>query len=153
MVKKENIKKRSPMNISIVSRLLSVSITVFILILTLKSDLLEKKVIIFQLVLSIPLLLASMISNAKIVDLDSFKDYYLFNRITNTSGIALVFNTVGLLITNYVSKTIGIAFFVLLLLLLSCLLYLDFNRRKIYNELLIMTIVFFLGLIPAMILV
>lgn len=149
MVKKENINKRSPMNVSIASRLLGVSITIFVLLLTLKSELLEKDIIILQLALSMPLLLASMISNAKIVDLDSFKDYYLFNRLANSAGISLIFNTVGLLVTNYISKIIGICFFILLLALLSCLLYLDFNKRKIYNELLMIMVVLFLGLLPA----
>ena len=149
MVKKENIKKRSPMNVSIASRLLGVAITIFVLLLTLKSELLEEKIIILQLALSIPLLLASMLSNAKIVDLDSFNHYYLFNRLTNSAGIALIFNTIGLLVTNYISRSIGIAFFVLLLVLLSCLLYLDFNKRKIYNELMMIMVVVFLGLLPA----
>lgn len=153
MVKKENINKRSPMNVSIESRLLGVSITIFVLLLTLKSELLEKDIIILQLALSMPLLLASMISNAKIVDKDSFKDYYLFNRLTNSAGNALVFNTVGLLVANYISKIIGIVFFILLLVLLGCLLYLDFNKRKVYNELMMIFIVLILGLLPAIILV
>lgn len=150
MVKKENIGKRSPMIISIESRLLSVSITVFILLLTIKSELLEKNIIILQLVLSMPLLLASMISNAKIVDSDSFKDYYLFSRLTNSAGISLIFNTIGLLVTNYISKIFGIIFFILLIVLLSCLLYLDFNKRKMYNELLMIFLVLIFGLLPAL---
>jgi len=149
MVKKENINKRSPMNVSIASRLLGVSITVFVLLLTLKSELLEKDIIILQLALSMPLLLASMISNAKIVDTDSFKDYYLFNRLTNSAGIALIFNTIGLLVASHISKIIGIVFFILLLILLSGLLYLDLNKRKIYNELMMILIVLVLGLLPA----
>lgn len=139
------------MNVSIESRLLGVSITVFVLLLTLRSELLEKDIIILQLALSMPLLLASMISNAKIVDLDSFKDYYLFNRLTNSAGIALIFNTIGLLVASYISKIIGIVFFILLLVLLSCLLYLDFNKRKVYNELMVILVVLALGLLPAII--
>jgi hypothetical protein len=151
MVKEANIKKRSPMNVSITSRLLGVSITIFILLLTIKSGLLERWIIISQLVLSMPLLLASMMSNAKIVDRESFRDYYLFNRITNSAGIALIFNSLGLLITNYISKSIGLAFFVLLLILFGCLLCLNFNTRKIYNELLMILIILALGLLPAII--
>jgi len=139
------------MIISIESRLLGVAITVFILLFTIKSELLEKKIIILQLVLSMPLLLASMISNAKIVDSDSFKDYYFFSRFTNSAGISLIFNTIGLLITSYISRIVGIAFFALLIVLLGCLLYLDFNKRKMYNELVMISIVFIFGLLPALI--
>ncbi len=139
------------MNITIESRLLGMAITVFILLLTVKSELLEKQIIILQLALSMPLLLASMISNAKIVDSDSFKDYYLFNRITNSAGVALIFNTLGLLVIYYISKIAGIAFFMILLVSLCCLFYLDYNKRKIYNELLIILIVFCFGVLPAII--
>ncbi|MGV8151757.1 MAG: hypothetical protein ACP5OG_01625 [Candidatus Nanoarchaeia archaeon] len=151
MVKEKNIKERSPMNVSIESRLVGISITVFILILTLKSELLEKQIIIFQLVLSLPFLLAAMISNAKIVDSDSLKHYYIFNRITNSIGIALIFNTIGLLTRHYISKIVAISFFALLVILLSCLLYLDFNKRKMYNEFLMIVIVIILGLMPSII--
>jgi len=149
MVKETNIRKRAPMNVSITSRLLGVSITIFILLLTIKSGLLEKEIIISQLVLSMPLLLASMISNVKIVDSSSFKDYYLFNRLTNSAGIALIFNSLGLLVTDYISRSIGLIFFILILALFSCLLYLDFNKRKMYNEVLMMVLVLILGLLPA----
>jgi hypothetical protein len=151
MVQKENIKKRSPMNVSVESRLLGVSITIFVLLLTLKSELLEETIIISQLALSIPFLVVSMITNAKIVDSDSLKDYYLFNRITNSIGISLVFNAIGLLISNYLSKVIGLAFFAMILVLLAGLLYLDFNQRKFYNEILIITLIFLLGLLPAIV--
>lgn len=149
MVKKENLKKRSPMNISIASRLLGVAITMFVLILTIKSELLDKEVIILQLALCIPFLLVSMITNAKIVDLDSLKDYYLPNRIANSTGISLIINSIGLLVASYTARYIGIIFFILLIGLLSCLIYLDFNKRKLYNEVLMITLVFFFGLLPA----
>jgi len=137
------------MNIPIASRLLGVTITVFVLILTIKSELLEKGIIVLQLVLAVPFLLISMITNAKIVDIDSLKDYYLSSRVTNSIGISLIINTFGLLVTNYTARYIGIIFFVVMILLLSSLLYLDFNKRKLYNELLMITLIFFLGLLPA----
>jgi hypothetical protein len=149
MVKSVNIKKRSPMNISIASRLLGVAITMFVLILTIKSDLLNKDIIILQLALCIPFLLVSMITNAKIVDLDSLKDYYLPNRIANSIGISLIINTIGLLVANYTARYIGILFFILLILLLGCLIYLDFNKRKLYNEVLMIALIFFFGLLPS----
>ena len=149
MVERENLKNRSPMNIPIASRLLGVTITVFVLILTIKSELLEKGIIVLQLVLAVPFLLISMITNAKIVDIDSLKDYYLSSRVTNSIGISLIINTFGLLVTNYTARYIGIIFFVVMILLLSSLLYLDFNKRKLYNELLMITLIFFLGLLPA----
>ena len=138
------------MNISIASRLLGVSITIFILILTIKSELLEKDIIVFQLALSIPFLLISMITNAKIVDLDSLKDYYIPNRITHSIGVSLIINTVGLLVANYTTRYIGIIFFIVTIIMLSFLLYLDFNKRKLYNELLMITLIFFLGFLPAL---
>ena len=151
MVEKENLKKRSPMNISIASRLLNVSITIFVLILTIKSGLLEKEIIVLQLVLSVPFLLISMITNAKIVDRGSLKDYYLLNRITNSIGISLMINGVGLLVANYTARYIGVVFFAVTIFLLSLLLYLDFNKRKLYNEILMIALIFFLGLLPVLI--
>ncbi|MDD5192613.1 MAG: hypothetical protein PHH54_03135 [Candidatus Nanoarchaeia archaeon] len=149
MVKRENINKRSPMIISVESRLLGVAITVFVLILTLKLEFLQKNIIIFQLILSMPFLLVSMISNAKIVDSDSFKDYYAFNRVTNSVGVAFIFNALGLLINSYVAKTAGTIFFIILLFLFVCLFFIDLNKRKLYNELVVIIIVFLFGLLPA----
>jgi len=139
------------MNISIASRLLNVSITIFVLILTIKSGLLEKEIIVLQLVLSVPFLLISMITNAKIVDRGSLKDYYLLNRITNSIGISLMINGVGLLVANYTARYIGVVFFAVTIFLLSLLLYLDFNKRKLYNEILMIALIFFLGLLPVLI--
>jgi hypothetical protein len=152
MVKKENILERSPMVVSVESRLLGVAITVFALILTLRLEFLEKNIIILQLILSMPFLLASMISNSKIVDNDSFKDYYFFNRVTNSIGVAFIFNALGLLVANYVARTSGIIFFCTIIFLFGCLFFIDFNKRKFYNELLIILITFLFGLLPAILL-
>jgi hypothetical protein len=137
------------MYVSIDSRLLGVAITVFILILTIKSQILEHNWITLQLVLSIPLLIGAMMSNARMVDIESFKEYYVLNRVSNSLGSALVFNSLGLLIASFVSLTAGISYFIILGLILAAMM-IKFNKRKIYNELLMLIAIIIGGLLPAL---
>jgi hypothetical protein len=148
MVLVRDIQKRSPMYVSIDSRLLGLAITIFILILTIKSEILEDQITIIQLVMAIPLLLGAMISNARIVDMDSFKQYYLFNRMSNAVGTAFVYNTIGLLIGKYVSFSAGLIYFILLSAVLMLLMMTKFNERKLYNEVTMIVIVAVLGFLP-----
>lgn len=147
---KKEVGKRSSMYVAISSRLLGLATTIFILILNIKSELLSSLIITSQLVLSIPLLLGSMLSYAKITDEDSLRKYYYVNRITTASAFGLLFNTMGLLISTYVSQTIGVIFFIGLLSIFSLMMFIDIDKKKIFNEGLTILIIIFLGLLPAL---
>lgn len=147
---KKEVGKRSSMYVAISSRLLGLATTIFILILNIKSELLSSFIITSQLVLSIPLLLGSMLSYAKITNEESLNKYYLFNRITTALAFGLLFNTMGLLISKYVSQTIGIMFFVGLIGIFLTMMIIDIDKKKIFNEGLTSLIILFLGLLPAL---
>ena len=84
MDKKEDkiykIEHRSPLFVSINTRLLGISVTVFILILTIKSELLASPLITTQLVLSIPLFMRALWADAKIRDAVSLEKFRSFTR-------------------------------------------------------------------------
>lgn len=151
---KKPVGKRSSMEVAIGSRLLGVAITIFILILTIKSELLSYTIMTAQLVLSIPFLMATMISNSKIVDEQTLCRYRVINRITSAIASAFLFNTIGLLVTKYVSLVIGIIFFLAFIILLTMLVFIDLEKttfkNKLMNEILMIAMMIALGLLPAL---
>jgi len=158
ILKMANLKKpvgrRSSMEVAIGSRLLGVAMTIFILILAIKSELLSYTIMTAQLVLAIPFLMAAMISNSKIVDDNTLKRYLIVNRITSAIASAFLFNTIGLLVAKYVSLTIGIIFFSVFIVLLLVLVFIDLDkttlRNKMMSEILIIILMIVLGLLPAL---
>jgi hypothetical protein len=145
-----NFAGRSSMHVSVATRLLGMTITLFILILTVKAELLEYAPIAWQLSLAIPILIASLVVNTKIICQDTFEKYKNFNLLVNSVSIALVANTIGLLISKYISQTIGISYFVLFILLYSYFFIKDLKSRKVYNETIIIILMILLGLIPSL---
>ena len=141
---------RSPMYVAISSRLLGVAITVFILILNLKSELLSNIYVTLQLVLCIPLLIGSMLSQTKINNEFKLKKYYLLNRITTALSFGFLLNALGLLVSIYVSLIAGLLFFIALILVFGSMLILDYDKKKIFNEGLTILTFIFLGLLPAL---
>ena len=105
--------------------------------------------ITWQLVLSIPLLFAALIANSKITDEGELNNYRYFNLFVNSASIALVSNTIGLLVTKYVSYSIGIAYFLFFLYFYFYFLYKD-RHGGILNELIVIVLSLALGLIPAL---
>jgi len=146
--------RRSSMEVTIGSRLLGVAITIFVLILTIKSELLSYTIMAAQLVLAVPFLMAAMISNSKIVDDNTLKRYLIVNRITSAIASAFLFNTIGLLVARYVSLIIGIIFFSAFIVLLLILVFIDLDKstlkNKMMNEILIIILMLVLGLLPAL---
>lgn len=163
MVKKEekipaartaSFERRSSMEVTIGSRLLGVAITIFILILTIKFELLSYTIMTAQLILALPFLMAAMISNSKIVNQRTLSSYHIVNRITSAIASAFLFNTLGLLVTRYISFTIGIIFFILFILLLIVFIFIDLDKTTITNklmtEVLMIAIMIVLGLLPSL---
>jgi hypothetical protein len=152
--KTANVERRSNMEVAIDSRLLGVAITIFILILTIKFELLSYTIMTAQLILALPFLMAAMISNSKIVNQRTLKSYHVINRITSAIAIAFLFNTLGLMVAKYISFTIGIIFFGIFILLLVALIFIDFDKstviNKIMTEVLMIVLMIALGLLPAL---
>jgi hypothetical protein len=144
----KNFAGRSSMQVATTTRLLGMTITLFILILTMKAELLEFHYVAWQLSLVIPILFASMVSNSKIIDQTSFDKYRNFNLVMNSVSIALIANTIGLLISKYVSVFIGMAYFILFMGVYLFFFCKDFKNKKFYNELIILILLFSFGIIP-----
>src|SRR3989338_2475975 len=100
---KKSYGNSSPMYVAIFARLLGLSATILVLILTIKSELLAYDIITYQLVLAIPFLVIAMLSEAKIRHSENLKKYFFINKISSAFAYALIFNTLGLLVSRYVS--------------------------------------------------
>jgi len=154
MPQNKPIGRRSSMEIAIDSRLLGVIITIFILILTIKSEVLNYAVMTAQLVLAIPFLLGAMISNSRIVNNQTLKRYLTVNRVCSAIAFALIFNTIGLLISKYVSLTLGMLFFLGFIGIITVFIFIDIDkstwRNKLLYEILMMALMVVLGIIPAL---
>ena len=153
-IKTESFEKRSSMEVTIGSRLLGVAITIFILIVTIKFELLAYTIMTAQLIMSLPFLMAAMISNSKIVNQKTLSSYRVLNRITSAIASAFLFNTLGLMVAKYVSFAIGILFFLVFILLLIILIFIDLDKttieNKIMSEVLMIILMIALGLLPAL---
>ena len=153
-IKTESFERRSSMEVTIGSRLLGVAITIFILIVTIKSELLAYTVMTAQLILALPFLMAAMISNSKIVNQKTLGSYRILNRVTSAIASAFLFNTLGLMVAKYVSFVIGILFFVIFILLLIVLIFIDLDKtttqNKLISEVLMIVLMITLGLLPAL---
>ena len=152
--KHKPVGRRSSMEIAIDSRLLGVIITIFILILTIKSEVLNYTIMTAQLILAIPFLLGAMISNSRIVDGQTLKRYHIVNRVTSAIAFALIFNTIGLLISKYVSLALGMLFFLGVIVVMTVLIFIDLDKsawkNKLLYEILMMVLMVALGIIPAL---
>ncbi|MBP7708522.1 hypothetical protein KA107_02460 [Candidatus Pacearchaeota archaeon] len=147
----KNYVGRSSMQVSFMTRLLGMTVTLFVLILTVKSELLQFKIITWQLAIAIPILFAALITNSKISSPSSFEEHRKFNLFVNSVSVALVINIIGLLLTRYVDKFMGFSYFILLLLTYFYFFMKDlrFGKEKIWNELIILALLILFGLVPA----
>ena|SRR3989344_2701645 len=144
--------ERSPMYVSISSRLLGVVVTIFILILTIKSELLSSWLITAQLILSIPFLMGEMLSRVKITDIENVKKYHPLNKFFQAIAFGFVFNTIGLLISKYVSFLAGIIYFIAFIIVLLLFIFVNFRNTSPFErmmEILMIAIMIILGFLPA----
>lgn len=144
-----NFASRSSMKVAFTTRLLGMTITLFILILTVKAELLECISISWQLSLVIPLLFASLVINSKIISEESFYQYKKFNMLINSISIAFVANTIGLLITKYVSFGLGITYFLLFIGIYCYLFMKDLKAIKYHSEMIVLVLMILFGIVPA----
>lgn len=149
----EKIVGKSQMYVVIVAGFLGLVMTLFILILTIKIELIDSELISYQLVLSIPFFMLQLISQAKMVDISTIKQYYVFNRIVSGISFAFLYNSLGLLISKYVSSSLGVLFFMIYMMGICFFMHNDLKTkdiRKIYRDSIIMVLVLLLGLLPAL---
>ena len=127
---------------------LSITMTLFILILTVKSELLSSKLIASQLIFAISFWIATLLSQAKIVDIESLRKYFFFNRLSSGIALALLYNTIGLLVAKYVDLWIGLIF---LGLYFFYVLYSDIILKKkiTLREVVILAILILGGILPS----
>ncbi|MFA5176267.1 MAG: hypothetical protein WC413_03350 [Candidatus Nanoarchaeia archaeon] len=145
--------KRSPQYVTVDARFLGVTITIFILMLTVKSELLESNLIAGQLVLSIPFWIAALVSQSKIVDFESLRKYYTLNKISSGVALAFLYNTLGLLTVRYISLPIGLAFFSLYLAyeLYTAFFHLEIRKPdRTIRDTMVLLILIFGGILPAL---
>ena len=151
---KKPIEQRSSMEVTIGSRLLGVTVTIFILILTIKSELLSYTIMTAQLVLAIPFIIGGMILNSKILTSQTLKRYVVMNRMFSSAASAFIFNTIGLLISKYASFVLGIIYFITFITVLLALVFIDIDKsefkNKLIHEILMIVLMISLGLLPAL---
>lgn len=102
-------KSQSRVNLNIF--LLSVSITAFFLIVNLRQEFLNNKLLLLQLVLAIPLFLTSIIANSKIAYKEKPVRWNRLGWLTFVVGYAFIINIIGIVIGNLISVTISLIFF------------------------------------------
>jgi hypothetical protein len=155
-VKKEEIERISK-KIDMELFLFSSIITVFVLIVTLKSSILVNNLFLTtQLVVSIPLLLNSVVSNItaqKGKDEESWKKHASFMFIL---GYAFLNNTIGIMIAMYVNKYLALIFFLINWLIMLSYSYLKVSLKhtqlidRVKKDALFIGIQIVLGLIPVL---
>jgi len=91
--------------------LLTLSIGVFFLTINLRQELLLQKILLAQLILSIPLLLTSTLSYSKIGYREKVEKWNLLGWITFVIGYAFLINVVGILVGNVLSVSLSLIFF------------------------------------------
>jgi len=107
-----------------------------------------------QLVLCIPFWIATLVSQSKIVDEESLKELYKFNKFSSGIALAFLYNTIGLLVVKYIDVTIGLIFFALYLAYNIYSAYghfvTEWKRDRIIRDTIVMLILIIGGILPAL---
>ena len=136
--------------------LLSTAIFAFFTTINLRKDLLFQKVLLAQLVLSMPLLMTSTLAYSKVGYRDRIERWNLLGWMTFILGYAFIMNVIGILVANVISPVLSIVFFAS-----SCGLTLVYSivdisykrgvaRERIAKDLLFITLQVVLGLLVAL---
>lgn len=91
--------------------LLTAAFTVFFFIISLKEELLFYKIFLIQLISSIPFLLTSTLSYAKVSYREKIKRWDRLGWISFIIGYAFLLNSIGILVGNIISLSISLIFF------------------------------------------
>jgi hypothetical protein len=110
--------------------LLAIAIGVFFLTINLKSELLSNKLLSLQFILSIPLLTTSILAYAKIGYRQQIGRWNFLGWSTFTIGYALLFNVIGILISEIIGVFLAIVFFITIWALTIIYSVIDVSYRK-----------------------
>lgn len=139
------------------TRLLGVAITIFVLIVTLKSEILtDNKIITYELVLAIPFLLTSSLARSKLGYSSRPEKWNFLGWITYIIGYALLLNVIGIIVALYLDLNLAILFFVIswILSIVYSTIEVSYKKEKlkerIFKDSFFILLQLFLGLLPAL---
>ncbi len=148
--------KKSDAHLNINLWLFSVSFTIFALLISLNTKLLQNVLFSFQLVAAIPLFFSSILSRSKIHGARNPKLWDDFGYATSLLGYSFLVNVVGNLFAFHVSRTGGHLFFGLniILALLYSYIAVQENPNSLYTrfwkDAFFISILFIGGIFPAL---
>ena len=141
---------RSPLYVQLYASFIGIAITIFVLVLTIRSELFSSKILTYQLVLTIPFWIITLLTQVKIVHARGLKTYYLINKLVYGIAFAFLYNSLGLLITGYISLGLGLVWFSIYLIYSILSLVIDFRKNRLYGDLTSIIIIILLGILPAL---
>jgi len=129
----ENSKHRLFVNLF----LLSVAISAFFILVSRNSEYILQKIVLVQLVLSVPLLLSSTLSQCKIASGETGKMWLRFTWITFCFGYAFITNVIGVFVGNIAGVGLSLTFFITswLLALTYSLIEVSYRRARLKERL------------------
>jgi hypothetical protein len=133
--KEKEIKSKSRLDIN--RTLLGVIFTVFALIISLKPSLFKESLFVpFELTLAVPLLLSSIFARSKLAFTKRPEMWEKYGFYTFLLGYSFLLNVLGILLSNSISLTIGIAFFLFNIITSIIYSYLEVteNRAKLSSR-------------------
>ncbi len=110
--------------------LLAIAIGVFFLTVNFREELLFQRVLVIQLVLSIPLLLTSILSYSKVGYRSKVEKWDRLGWITFIIAYAFLLNVIGILLGNIVGVDIALIFFVSSWILTFIYSFVDVSYKK-----------------------
>jgi len=160
MLKKEpinNLHEQVSSRLMINTRLIGVAITIFVLIITLRSEILtENKIITYELVLAIPFLLSSSLARSKLGYSSHPMKWNWLGWITYIIGYALLLNVVGIIVAFYLDVNLSILFFIVnwILCIVYSLIEISYKKERLkerlFKDSFFILLQLFLGLLPAL---
>ncbi len=147
------LESKSSSRIALNRSLIAISAGVFFLTINLREELLFQKILLVQLVFSIPLFLTSILAYSKIGYREKVAKWNVLGWVSFIFGYTFLLNVIGILIGNIISVKIAVLFFLfswLLTIIYSLVDVID-NRTAIKERLakdsLFILIQIFLGLL------
>jgi|SRR3989344_4224485 len=148
---------KTEIRVAINIALLTLVFAIFTLIITLNANILKENVLLaLQLVLAIPLLMSSALSNLKLVTLQHAKKIDMLAHISFLVGYSFLINTIGILLALFVSLPISILFFAanIVMALIYSFILTSYDKKEIKIRLLedayFFISVVILGILPAL---
>ena len=108
---KRNLASKASSRVALNRSLLAMIVGVFFLTINLTPELLEKKILAFQLIISMPLLVTSILAYSKIGYHHRTERWNWLGWATFTIAYAFILNVVGILIAQIIGAGLSLIFF------------------------------------------